>query len=107
MNAYIPVMIFNVLKSLRLLADAMTSFRLHLLDGLRADHDRIRGHVNRSLMLVTALNPVIGYEKAAEIALFAHRSGKTLKEAALELGHVTEEEFDRIVIPEKMVSPRD
>ena len=106
MNAYKPLMIHNIMQSIRTMSDAMNSFREHLLDGLNADTGRIRELLNRSLMLVTALNPAIGYEKAAKIALHAHRSGSSLKEAALELGFVTEEEFDRIVVPEKMVEPQ-
>lgn len=105
MNAYKPLMVHNVMQSIRNLGGAMTAFKANLLDGLEPNRDRIRDLLGRSLMLVTALNPAIGYEKAAEIALHAHRTGKTLKEAALELGHVTEEEFDRIVVPENMVKP--
>ncbi len=106
MNAYKPLIIFNIMNSIRTLAGAMRSFRKNLLDGLTADQDRIRDLLNRSLMLVTALNPVIGYEKAAQIALHAHRNRLTLKEAALALGFVSEQEFDRIVVPEKMVKPQ-
>ena len=105
MNAYKPLMIHNVMQSIRNLGGAMAAFKANLLDGLEPNRDRIRDLLGRSLMLVTALNPAIGYEKAAEIALHAHRTGKTLKEAALELGHVTEEEFDSIVVPRKMVQP--
>lgn len=107
MNAYKPLIIFNVLNSTRTMADAMNGFRVNLLDGLTANTEQIKTHLSNSLMLVTALNPAIGYEKAAKIALHAHKTGSTLKEAALELGHVTEEEFDRIVVPEKMVRPQD
>ena len=107
MNVYKPLMIFNVMNSIRTMADAMNSFRANLLDGLTANRERIADLLGRSLMLVTALNPAIGYEKAAEIALHAHRTGATLKEAALALGHVTEDEFDRIVVPEQMIGPRD
>lgn len=105
MNVYKPLIIFNLMHSIRTLADAMDSFRLHCLDGLRADEDRIRAHMERSLMLVTALSPAIGYENAAKIALHAHKSGTTLKEAALELGLIDAAEFDRLVVPEKMVRP--
>lgn len=107
MNAYKPLMIFNVMNSIRTLSSAMRSFQDHLLDGLTANTEQIAKHLQNSLMLVTALNPVIGYEKAAQIALHAHETGSTLKDAALELGHVTEEEFDTIVVPERMVKPRD
>jgi len=106
MNVYKPLMIFNVMNSIRTLSGAMESFTVNLLNGLSADTGRIKDLLNRSLMLVTALNPAIGYEKAAEIALYAHRTGITLKEAALKLGHVSEEEFDRIVVPEMMVKPQ-
>jgi len=105
MNAYKPLMIHNVMASIRNLSGAMRAFKANLLDGLQPNHERIKDLLGRSLMLVTALNPAIGYEKAAEIALHAHREGTTLKQAALALGHVTEEEFDRIVVPEKMVRP--
>lgn len=106
MNAYKPLMIHNIMQSIRNLSGGMEAFKTNLLDGLQPNRERIADLLGRSLMLVTALNPVIGYEKAAEIALYAHRQGFTLKEAALELGHVTEEEFDRIVVPEKMVKPQ-
>lgn len=107
MNAYKPLIIHNVLNSVRNLTDAMRSFKSHLLDGLEANTERIAQHLGNSLMLVTALNPAIGYEKAAKIALHAHKTGSTLKEAALELGYVTEEEFDNIVVPERMVKPHE
>lgn len=103
MNAFKPLIIFNVMNSIRNLTGAMDSFRRNLLDGLAANESRIADLLSRSLMLVTALNPVIGYEKAAKIALHAHKTGSTLKEAALELGLVSEQEFDKIVDPQKMV----
>jgi len=106
MNAYKPLIVRNTLHSIGILADAMDSFRTHLVDGLEPDLDRIQSHLGQSLMLVTALAPAIGYESAAKIAHHAHEKGQTLKESALELGLVTEEEFDEIVVPEKMVSPR-
>ncbi|QGY39577.1 class II fumarate hydratase [Pseudodesulfovibrio cashew] len=106
MNVYKPLMIFNVMQSIRNLSGAMVAFKANLLDGLKPDRERIANLLGRSLMLVTALSPAIGYEKAAEIALHAHRTGSTLKEAALELGYVTEEEFDRIVVPARMVGPQ-
>jgi fumarate hydratase class II len=106
MNASKPLMIYNVMNSIRLLADGMDSFRTHLLDGLEADLTRIESHVRHSLMLVTALNPVIGYEKAARIAQHAHRQGVTLRQAALDLDLVSEEEFDRVVVPRRMINPR-
>jgi fumarate hydratase class II len=105
MNAAKPLIIFNVMNSIRLLADGMNSFRTYLMDGLKADLTRIGQHVANSLMLVTALNPVIGYEKAAKIALHAHHQGTTLREAALDLGLISAEEFDRVMVPAKMVAP--
>ena len=105
LNVYKPLIIANFLRSVRLLADASESFEEHCARGIEPDHEKIRGHVDRSLMLVTALAPRIGYDKAAEIAKKAHKDGTTLKEAALALGYVTAEEFDRDVRPEKMVGP--
>jgi fumarate hydratase class II len=86
-----------------LLADACASFREFCVEGLEADRERIEDLVHRSLMLVTALAPKIGYDKAAEIAKKAHQEGTTLREAALDLGYVTETEYDDWVVPEKMV----
>lgn len=103
LNAFKPVIIYNVLQSIRLLSDAMMSFHDRCLVGIEANEDVIAEHVNRSLMLVTALNPHIGYEKAAEIAKLAYRENITLKEAALKLGYLSEEEFDQYVKPEQMV----
>lgn len=103
LNVFKPLIISNFLQSARLLADAVLSFNEHCAIGIEPNHERIKMHLNNSLMLVTALNPHIGYEKAAEIAKKAHKEGKTLKEAALELGYVSEKEFDEWVRPEKMV----
>ncbi len=100
-----PVMIHNLLESTRLLADACRSFRIHCAEGIEPDRARIDELLKRSLMLVTALNPHIGYDKAAEIAKTAHRQGKTLKEAAMDLGYVSSEDFDRWVDPSRMVGP--
>jgi fumarate hydratase class II len=105
LNVYRPLIIHNVLQSIRLLADGMASFEAHCARGIEANRERIGELLERSLMLVTALNPHIGYDKAAAIAKKAHREGTTLKEAALALGHVTEEEFDRWVRPERMIGP--
>ena len=105
LHVYKPVMIHNVLESTRLLADACRSFRLHCAEGLEADRTRIAELVKKSLMLVTALNPHIGYDKAAAIAKKAHEEGLTLKEAALQSGHVTAEQFDAWIDPSKMVGP--
>jgi fumarate hydratase class II len=105
LNVYKPVMIFAMLQSVRLLADAARSFADNCVIGIRADEARIRELTQRSLMLVTALAPAIGYDKAAAIAKAAHRNGTTLREEAIRLGHVTAAEFDRLVRPEKMVRP--
>jgi fumarate hydratase class II len=93
----------NFLHSVRLLADGMRSFDEHCAKGIEPDRARIRELVDRSLMLVTALNPHIGYDKAAQIAKKAHQEGTSLREAAIALGHVTAEQFDEWVRPEKMV----
>ena len=106
LNVYKPLIIHNVLQSVRLLADGMTSFDEHCARGIEADRERIAELLDRSLMLVTALNPHIGYDKAAEIAKKAHREGTTLKAAALALGYVAEDEFDAWVRPETMVGSR-
>jgi fumarate hydratase class II len=105
LNVYRPVMAFNFLQSVRLLADAAGSFTEHLLEGLEPREDNIRGGVERSLMLVTALAPTIGYDKAAKIAKTAHEQGITLREAALASGAVSAEDYDRIVRPETMLGP--
>ena len=103
LNVYKPLVIHNVLQSVRLLADGMASFDAHCARGIEPDRDRIAELVDRSLMLVTALNPHIGYDKSAEIAKKAHREGTSLKAAALALGYLTEDEFDAWVRPEDMV----
>ncbi len=103
LNVYKPLIIHNVLQSVRLLTDGMNSFDEHCARGIEPDRDRIAELLERSLMLVTALNPYIGYDKAAEIAKKAHREGTTLKAAALALGYVAEYEFDAWVRPETMV----
>jgi fumarate hydratase, class II len=96
-------MIHNFLQSARLLADGANSFRENCAVGIEANADRIKENLDRSLMLVTALNPHIGYDNAAKIAKKAHKDGTTLKEAALALKLVTSEQFDQWVRPEKMV----
>ncbi len=103
LNVFKPMIIYNFLQSARLIGDACVSFTDKLVVGIEPNYERIDHYVHNSLMLVTALNPHIGYEKAAEIAKKAYKENKTLKQAALELGYLTEEEFDRIVRPEKMV----
>jgi len=105
LNVYKPVMIHNFLNSVRLLSDACRSFTDHCIVGIHLDHDRIRENVANSLMLVTALTPKIGYDKAAEIAHKAHHDHSSLRAAALKLGYLTEREFDELVRPEKMTHP--
>jgi fumarate hydratase, class II len=105
LNVFKPLIIHNVLRSILLLADACDSFREHCAVGIEPDRERIARHVHESLMLVTALAPHIGYDKAAEIAKHAHHKGMTLREAALSLGYVKAEDFDRIVRPEAMTGP--
>ena len=105
LNVYKPVMIHNYLHSVRLLTDACHSFVAHAVQGMQLDLQRIQENVNNSLMLVTALSPKIGYDKAAEIAHTAHHEHTSLREAALKLGHLTEKEFDEWVKPEKMTRP--
>jgi fumarate hydratase class II len=105
MNVYKPLMIFNITHSIRILADGCTNFRKFLVDGARPNLKKIDEYVKRSLMLVTALSPVIGYDKASKIAHYAMDNDLTLKDAALKLGFVSEEEFDRVVDPAKMVRP--
>jgi fumarate hydratase class II len=106
LNVFKPLMIFNLLNSIRLLADACDSFDEHCAIGIEPDREAIARHLERSLMLVTALNPHIGYDNAAKVAKKAHAEGKTLREAALELGLLTPEEFDRVVRPERMLGPK-
>jgi fumarate hydratase class II len=105
MNAFKPLLIFNIMQSITILADGCTNFRKFLVEGTKPNLKKIEEYVDRSLMLVTALSPVIGYDKAAELAHYAMEHDLTLKEAALQLGLVTEEEFNRVVDPAKMVNP--
>ena len=105
LNVYMPVILYNFLQSARLLADAMDSFNKNCAVGIKANRAVIEAHLRDSLMLVTALNPHIGYENAAKIAKYAHKNGLTLREAAKALALVTEEEFDAWVKPENMVKP--
>ncbi|MGP1395607.1 MAG: class II fumarate hydratase [Inquilinaceae bacterium] len=106
LNVFKPVMIYNLLQSIRLLADAARSFTDNCVVGIAANRDRIDRLLRDSLMLVTALNPHIGYDNAAKVAKKAHSDGGTLKQAAVELGLLTEEQFDQWVRPETMVGPR-
>lgn len=103
LNVFKPVMIFNFLMSANLIADACESFNEHCAVGIEANHQRIKYNLDNSLMLVTALNTKIGYDKAAEIAKKAHKEGTTLKQAAMELGYVTSEQFDEWVRAEDMI----
>jgi len=105
MNVYKPLLIFNITHSIRILADGCANFRKFLVEGTRPNLKKIKEYVDRSLMLVTALSPVIGYDKASRIAHYAMDNDLTLKAAALQLGFVSEEEFDRVVDPAKMVKP--
>ncbi len=106
LNVYKPVILHNVLDSIQLLAEALRSFNDHCAQGIEPNEGRIADHLNNSLMLVTALNPHIGYEKAAQISLKAYRENLTLREAAIELGFVTGEQFDSWVKPEAMTRPK-
>ena len=103
MNVYKPLMIFNITHSITILTDGCTNFRKFLVEGTKPNLKKIKEYVDRSLMLVTALSPVIGYDKSSKIAHYALDSDLSLKQAALKLGFVTEEEFDRVVDPAKMV----
>jgi fumarate hydratase class II len=105
MNVYKPLIIFNITHSITIMTDGCTNFRRFLVEGTKPNLKKIHEDVERSLMLVTALSPVIGYDKASKIAHYAMDNDLTLKAAALKLGFVTEEEFDRIVDPDKMVRP--
>ena len=105
LNVFMPVCIYNFLQSARLLGDVMCSFDERCARGIRPNREKIQEYLNQSLMLVTALNPHIGYENAAKVAKTAFSEQLTLREAAVKLGFLTGEEFDRIVRPEKMVSP--
>ena len=105
MNVYKPLIIFNITHSITILTDGCTNFRTFLIEGTKPNRKKIAEYVERSLMLVTALSPVIGYDKASKIAHFALDNDLTLKQAALKLGFVTEDEFDRVVDPIKMIHP--
>jgi fumarate hydratase class II len=106
LNVFKPLIAHNVSQSIRLLADGMASFEEHCASGIEADRARIADLMERSLMLVTALTPHIGYDRAARIAKLAHSEGSTLRQAAVALGFVTADEFDRWVRPADMVHPR-
>ncbi|MCH8033902.1 MAG: class II fumarate hydratase [Bacteroidetes bacterium] len=106
LNVFKPVIIYNVLQSIRLISDACESFTDNCVVGIEANEKNINKHLTESLMLVTALNPHIGYDNAAKIAKKAHAESKTLKEVAVELGLLTEEKFDEVVRPEQMIGPK-
>ncbi|MDP6992690.1 MAG: class II fumarate hydratase [Candidatus Marinimicrobia bacterium] len=105
LNVYRPVIAYNIIQSIRLLSDASSSFREHCVDGIEANEERIHSNLYNSLMLVTALNPHIGYDKAAEVAKKAHKDNSSLREAIVALGYMSGEDFDRLVQPEKMIHP--
>jgi fumarate hydratase, class II len=105
LNVFKPVMIRNFLHSVNILADVCATFRRFAVEGIKPNRERIADLVDRSLMLVTALTPKIGYDKAAEIAEKAHHEGTSLKEAAVALGYLTEAEYEEAVKPERMVTP--
>jgi fumarate hydratase class II len=105
LNVFKPVIIYNLIQSLQLLSDVTLSFTIHCIDGITANTARINALRDSSLMLVTALNPYIGYDNAAKIAKKAHADGISLKQAALDLKILTEEEFDRYIVPEAMTKP--
>ena len=105
LNVLKPVLAYNLLQSVRLLADACESFNKNCVTGIEPDRERIEQHLRNSLMLVTALNPKIGYDASAKVAKRAHETGGTLREAAIELGLLTGEEFDAAVQPGQMIRP--
>ena len=105
LNVYRPVIAYNIIQSIRLLTDACNSFRVHCVDGIEANEERIRSNLYNSLMLVTTLNPHIGYDKAAEVAEKAYKDNLSLREAIIDLGYMSGEKFDQLVQPEKMIHP--
>ena len=106
LNVFKPLLAYAMLQSIRLLGDVADSFTDNCIVGIEANRERIKDHMQRSLMLVTALTPHIGYDKASEIAKAAHKRGTTLREEAVRLGHVSAEDFDRLVRPEDMIAPK-
>jgi fumarate hydratase class II len=106
LNVYKPVIIFNILQSIRLLSDACESFNHNCVQGIKANRANIKKNLNNSLMLVTALNPYIGYDKAAKVAKKAYADNITLKEAAVALGFLTKEQFEKFVNPKTMIAPQ-
>ena len=105
LNVYRPVIAYNILQSIRILSDAINSFRTNCVDGIEANEEKINTNLYNSLMLITALNSHIGYDKAAEVAKKAYEDNSSLKEAIIELGYMSDEDFDKFVKPEEMVTP--
>ena len=105
LNVYRPVMAYNILESIKLLSDATESFAKNAISGIEPNLERINDNLYNSLMLVTALNPEIGYDKAAEVAKNSYKKNISLKESSIQLGYLTSEEFDKLVKPEDMISP--
>ena len=105
LNVFKPVIIYNILQSIRLLGDGMRSFNEHCVVGIEVNKAQVEQYLEQSLMLITALSPVIGYDKCAEVAHLAHHDNKTLKQVVLELGYLTEQEFDQYMRPELMANP--
>jgi len=103
LNVFMPVLIYNFLQSVRLLSDGMNSFRLHCICGIKANKEKMHENLYNSLMLVTAISPYIGYEQAANVAKLAYKENISLKEAALKLNLMTEEQFDKVFKPEEMI----
>ena len=103
LNVFMPVLIYNFLQSARLLSDSMLSFHDHCVSGVKANREKMHDNLHNSLMLVTALNPHIGYENAARVAKKAYKENTSLKEACVALGYLTAEEFDKVFHPEKMI----
>ena len=106
LNVFKPMMAYNILQSIRLLTDSARSFTDNCLEGIQANAEKIKENLNNSLMLVTALNPKIGYDKASRLAKTALEEGLTLRQAAIHLGYMTEEQFDRWLRPQDMLEPR-
>jgi len=107
LNVYRPVLAYNILQSIKILADASRSFAEHAVAGIEVNKERIDHNLYNSLMLVTALNPHIGYDKAAKVAKKAHKDNTSLKDAIIELGYMSGDDFDRLVQPQQMISPRE
>lgn len=105
MNVYKPLIILNIMQSIRIMSDGCNNFRSFLVEGMQPNRKQIANFLERSLMLVTALSPIIGYDKASKVAQYALENDLTLKQAAVKLGHISEAEFDRVVDPAKMVRP--